>query len=232
MSTLKTINLQHLNGTNPNIYLSNTGNVGIGNSSPQSKLTIDGEVFLGRENTSNEGGQISFGRASDNAQHYYIDCYGAGSTPSMRFIDAPASVVRMTIDSSGRVTKPFQPAFRAYSTAGSYSTTGVDIVFGSTNYNIGNYYNTSNGRFTAPVSGVYHIIWSTSSFGAAGFSLDLHINGNAQAYSEQNNSLTYFVTGQSQLRYLNAGDYATLRLRFGTINLAEPSTNFQAFLVS
>jgi len=140
-------------------------------------------------------------------------------------------VERMRIDSSGRVTMPAQPAFRAFSDAGSYSTTGVDIAFPSTTFNIGSHYNTSNGRFTAPVTGTYLVLWSTSSLGATNFSLDLHKNGSSISFSEQNNSLSFFVTGQSQLLNLSAGDFVTLRLRFGTINLANPVTNFQGFLV-
>lgn len=138
---------------------------------------------------------------------------------------------RMRIDNAGRVTMPYQPAFRAFSSTGSYGTTGVDIPFSSTTFNVGSHYNTSNGRFTAPVTGKYFVAWSTSSYGAASFSLDLHVNGTRFSFSEQNNSLTYFVSGQGQLVHLNANDYITLRLRFGTINLAGQNTNFQAFFI-
>jgi hypothetical protein len=66
---------------------------------------------------------------------------------------------RLRIDSSGRVTKPYQPGFEAVltSTSGSvqYTSVNSEIVFNSTNSNVGNHYNTSTGRFTAPVTGNY-----------------------------------------------------------------------------
>jgi hypothetical protein len=217
MSTLKTISIQHLNGSSPSINLDSSGNVGVGISSPGARLDVKGGA--------GDNGTINITNNSGNIWKFWNDLGSSGMNIQYN------GTTRMVIDSSGRVTTPYQPAFRAYSSAGSYSTTNTDIAFPSTDFNIGNHYNTSNGRFTAPVSGVYHIIWSMSSFGAASCSLDLFLNGNSQQYSEQNNSLTYFVTGQSQLRYLSGGDYVTLRLRFGTINLSYPSTNFQAFLV-
>jgi len=64
---------------------------------------------------------------------------------------------RMRIDSSGRVTKPYQPRFMANTGAGvtvSVANTST-IVFGSVVHNPQSLYNSSNGRFTAPVDGFY-----------------------------------------------------------------------------
>jgi hypothetical protein len=68
-----------------------------------------------------------------------------------------ANTERMRINSSGYVTKPYNPAFRAYYSVNSTWTLANDttFVFNATEYNIGSCYNTSNGRFTAPVAGVY-----------------------------------------------------------------------------
>ena len=85
--------------------LTRVGNVGIGTSSPSQKFeVVGGEIKAGRVDSSNEGGQVSFGRASDNATGWYIDVYGNTSTPSLRFVDVSNSAVRMTLDSSGNVS--------------------------------------------------------------------------------------------------------------------------------
>ena len=56
--------------------------------------------------------------------------------------------------SGGYVTKPSQPKFSAYM-ANTYSWNNQIIVWDSELYDIGNHYNTGNGKFTAPVAGYY-----------------------------------------------------------------------------
>jgi len=53
---------------------------------------------------------------------------------------------------NGSVNFPNQPSFRAYQNAD--GSTGT-LTFTQTGHNIGSHYNTSNGRFTAPVAGRY-----------------------------------------------------------------------------
>lgn len=60
---------------------------------------IGGEFKAGRIG-GDEGGQINFGRASDNATAWYIDTYGGAASPQLRFVDATATVVRMTLTGS------------------------------------------------------------------------------------------------------------------------------------
>jgi len=65
---------------------------------------------------------------------------------------------RLRIDSSGRVTMPYQPMFYAYQTGADYSTsTGIfaSTQWNATMINVGNHFDTSNGRFTAPIAGRY-----------------------------------------------------------------------------
>jgi hypothetical protein len=83
-----------------------------------------------------------------------------------------------------------QPMFRA---GGSGTAAGVSvgtanawnpIILNSTNLNVGTCYNTSNGRFTVPVDGIYLVTGSTYfTGGAAGWHLHgmFWVNGTASA---------------------------------------------------
>jgi hypothetical protein len=98
--------------------------VGIGTATPGAGIKLDvlgGEIKAGRVDSSSEGGQVSFGRASDNTTAWYIDAYGNTSTPSLRFVDVGAGAVSMGINSSGAV------ALR-----GAVSASGVGITFPAT----------------------------------------------------------------------------------------------------
>ena len=78
-----------------------TGSVGIGTVSPSQLLeVVGGEIKAGRVDSSNEGGQLSFGRSTDNATAWYIDAYGNTASPQLRFVNVSNAVVAMTITGS------------------------------------------------------------------------------------------------------------------------------------
>ena len=63
---------------------------------------------------------------------------------------------RVRLDSSGRVTMPYQPSFQAFSSSNTPIGSGTNVLpFNATNFNVGSHYNTSTYRFTAPVAGKY-----------------------------------------------------------------------------
>lgn len=227
------------NGTTA-VTVDTSQNVGIGTTTPGSGIRLDvqgGEIRAGRIDTGSEGGQVSFSRASDNTTAWYLDVYGNTSTPSLRFVDVSAGAVRATIDGSGRVTMPYQPAFDAYGTVGNLLvTTEIPIPLNSTTFNIGNHYNTSNYRFTAPVAGMYFFRAQTYKQASGNASrLRLYKNaGDARVYQyiSASDTYTHSITG---IISLAVGDYVTCNFNSdgaGTnIYLADNHTNFSGYLL-
>ena len=119
------------------------------------------------------------------------------------------------IDKHGRVTKPYQPAFKCkLSSATGANFTGY-FVFGNVSYNIGSHYNSSNGRFTAPVDGRYLFAWYTNMERAGGngsFYAEWYINGNAQGnrmYSHHSGA--WELIGGTVIFDLNTNDYVQIQ---------------------
>ena len=72
-------------------------------------------------------------------------------------IQHPNGTAAATVGATGIITQPLKPGFSAYrSSALTVSNTMTTIVFNTAIHNQGNHYNTSNGFFTAPVTGLYY----------------------------------------------------------------------------
>jgi hypothetical protein len=76
-------------------------------------------------------------------------------------IDDNAEATAITIDSSGAVTMPNQPAFFAYLSSNADNVIGngvrYTVICDTETFDQNADYDTSNGTFTAPVSGRYYI---------------------------------------------------------------------------
>lgn len=137
---------------------------------------------------------------------------GTGDTVTFEF-SAPiagwGSSVAMSSDSGdGRVV--------ACNYSGNPTLQGGNFVtFGTRQFDTHNAYNTSNGTYTCPVSGVYRI---STSFGNTGTGLQVYINrsGVLVAYLFQTPANSTYVTSGSANVICNAGD--TLKIAIGGSN--------------
>ena len=127
---------------------------------------------------------------------------------------------KLGVDTVGRVTMPFQPAFRALLNENLNISGGVTGDIGgvwAAPLNIGGHFNTSTRRFTAPVSGSYALTVIVATIGGSGtfayLSAEIWVNGNRTfigGWGGGGAGGSYGRTCSSTVMYLNAGDYVTV----------------------
>ena len=141
------------------LHVDSTNNrVGIGTSSPSYELDVKsvGEADIRIDSAAGNDGALRFAENGTNAFTIYHDA----ANSSLAFYDNTNISERMRIDASGRVTMPSQPTFHARRTSSTALASGNNITYNATYINKGSHYNTTNGRFTAPVDGAYLFFWS------------------------------------------------------------------------
>jgi C1q domain len=213
-----------------------TGNVGIGTTSPYtSGLTV--------AKPSGTGGGVRVQSGSASADFIINDGLGiylsnnSSTLPTQFWVNGAE---RMRIDTSGRVTMPYQPAF---SVTGPYSGSinpisvasggGFVVLWQTVRLNDGSCYSTSTGRFTAPVAGRYLFSASlTNSNGSSGPYIQIRKNGspwaNAISYGTSYNGSSVTV-----VMSLAENDYADVF--FGAFNVTAAIdlnySNFCGYLI-
>lgn len=153
---------------------------------------------------------------------------------------------------AGRMERTGQPSFQAHRTSGGNQSIssgigdlGAVIVFDGVYHNTGSHYNSSNGRFTAPVTGRYNFS-STTRFdgstsgtyirlfftinGSSGSSANYtfgHVIAGPNGYSSNYHSLTVTATLS-----LNSGDYVETRGYIATGSTGiQYESQFSGFLI-
>jgi len=129
----------------------------------------------------------------------------------------------MTIDSSGRILQPNLPCWFAERTSSFSSTTSfAEVVYNLAHINRGSAYNTSNGRYTVPVTGIYQVSWNDiGDVDQTVYRSRLYVNGAVASVNGSNkrferrmtkDSSSQHTTSATQTVYieLTAGQYISI----------------------
>ena len=140
-----------------------------------------------------------------------LDSSGAMDLSTIR---SSTGTTAMTIDNSGRVVTAARPAFSAHLSADvAYGSADAyqKLTFNATKYNIGNHYDTSTGKFTAPVAGIYYMSTVVYIYSVPVAEFKYYINGTSTyrfaTNSKGDGSVNPNGGAGSALLQLSANDY-------------------------
>jgi len=180
-----------------------------------------------------------------NAQDFHIGLDDSADDLVIGLGSTLGTTTHMAFDETGAITKPLQPSFNA-GTSGQNNVTGdetqAQIIFESENIDRNADYNTSNGAFTAPVTGLYLLSANVSGGGFSSHGRMLnHIVTSNRTYIQTAENLANTVTSTSFgfsvtcLADMDANDTAFFRMRVDggskVIDVDDTST-FQGCLIA
>ena len=221
------------------IFGTRDSNTGTNNATERMRIDKDGHTRFGSSGTgydsawshSNYGNtEVAIdGGGGYGALHFRGD--GAGSVNTRFSMGVGDEIFYMCYDdvnarhnimvnSSGHVRMPAQPAFHSRGGTTLSANTNNVIIGGATEFNTGGHYSTSNGRFTAPVDGVYQFsFWGLLYVHSSGVvNIFYSKNGTQYAHIVQGGADSTNHTSRSGIIHMgmSAGDYAELRINPGS----------------
>jgi len=140
----------------------------------------------------------------------------------------------MTIDNSGAITMPNQPAFSAYRSSGVWNGSSTEVmVHNGEDYDVANNHSTSTGKFTAPTTGKYLISWWAMTNDDAAYidkHIDLRINNTTykRIYSSSTGN-DHHQWSWSGVVHLSANDYVDMGAASGSLKLYGSNAYYSHF---
>jgi hypothetical protein len=200
------------NATSTAITIDASENVGIGTSSP---TTFSGYVTVHHKNTSGDAIHLIESDGGIIGQTVINDASGVvtmGARSNHPWRVTTNDTERLRIDTSGRVTMPYQPAFAVKASA---TVTGANVWTGNTaSVNVGGHWDTSTYRFTAPVAGNYAFNGSWLNNSSTNLYIFIRKNGANQANGYANPFDTMATI--NWVLSLAVNDYVDILIQTGT----------------
>ena len=115
-------------------------------------------------------------------------------------IQSSGGTTGLTIDSSGRVLMPQVPMFQVHTSSNSYSTDDGTVPYNTVEIDVGSNFNTSTYKFTAPITGYYHMHSHVYANVISGTDVSVRYQVNGSDYNGVNIGASIYAYG-----YNNAG---------------------------